>query len=204
MGAMVAKSLGEKIDMRYSGFEVTMRGKKAKLGTDFLRKWQDETGRRWVAWSRAWKVTTLAGRWEMWVTGQKDVFKDFKINKRAQIVIVANSWVGATLDLGMCNRFTAKVYNHVGISLYEELQQQYDSTVSDTGQGCLIFYASPTVWPQWNPAHVGIQDGSYIIDINCALGHADVVKKHNQTELADKYPDNVKKSPKELIDLDGE
>ena len=45
----------------------------------------------------------------------------------------------------------------------------------------------------------------FIIDTNCLLGHSNLVKKHTQAELENKYPGEAKKKlPKELKDLDGE
>lgn len=119
-----------------------------------------------------WVVTAMKGRFEIKVSPphESNTVK-FKIDKRAHIVIVARSWVGATLtELGssMCNRFTYRVYNHVGISLPEGLQDQYNATVLDEGQGCLIFYTK-SAFP--NASHVGIQVGLNIIDIDCALAH---------------------------------
>ena len=60
------------------------------------------------------------GRWEIKVAPphESNIVK-FKIYKRAQIVSVANSRGGATskeLGASMCNRVTAKVYNHECIS----------------------------------------------------------------------------------------
>ncbi|MEM2368589.1 MAG: hypothetical protein QXQ50_10195, partial [Candidatus Bathyarchaeia archaeon] len=157
-----------------------------------------------------WIVTKMKGRFEIKVSPphESNTVK-FKIDKRAQIVILANSWAGATsteLGSSMCFKFTARVYNHVGISLPEKLDPpggQYDKTELDEGQGCLIFYAI-NVSPTWDPAHVGIQDGQSIIDINCALGHPDDIRKHLQSELASKYKDSKKKAPSELIALDSE
>jgi len=151
-----------------------------------------------------WVITREKGRWEIKVAPphESNTIK-FKINKRAQIVSVANSWVGTRpSDLEHCNRFVARCYNHVNISLSEKLQEQYDSTEDDIGEGCLIFYASPDHWPTWNPAHVGIQDGKFIIDTNCTLDHGSLVKKHGQDLPI--YPAKKKKSPKELKELDGE
>lgn len=116
------------------------------------------------------------------------------------------------LGLSMCFRFTHKVYNHVGIPLPEAIEppdqpNQYDATVPDVGEGCLIFYTHRE-FPDC--AHVGIQDGANIIDINCARGHTtgDLldVRKHPQSDLRipDDYADSQKKAPQELKDLDGE
>ena len=148
-------------------------------------------------------VTKMKGRWEIKVSPHKSNTVRFKIDKREQIVIVANSWVGMEKELWFCDKFTAEVYNHVDISLPEKLRDQYNITVPDKGQGCLIFYAM-IVSPTWNPAHVGIQDGTFVIDTNCQLGHGSRVKKHNQSELEPLYVSIQKKSPKELKDLDGE
>jgi hypothetical protein len=157
-----------------------------------------------------WIVTKEKGRWEIKVAPphESNAVK-FKINKRAQIVSVANSWVGAIpSDQELCDKFVARVYNHIGISLPLGVNKQYNSTTEDRGLGCLIFYD----WidePEWEPAHVGIWDGgSSVIDTNCKLEeHKDPyrVMKHDQQKLEDKYPnESRKRAPKELKDLDGE
>ncbi|MCS7192112.1 MAG: hypothetical protein NZ937_03970 [Armatimonadetes bacterium] len=133
----------------------------------------------------------------MWVAGQKDMFKDYKIDKRAQILITAYTWINADRNVHgayPCNRLTYSVYNCVGLSLPYELERypgappnhppnQFDSTVADTKDGSLLFYTMSN-FPDC--AHVGIKDGQDIIDINCALGHTNrsglpIVKKHSQS-----------------------
>ena len=158
-----------------------------------------------------WIITKEKGRWEIRVEGHKSNTVKFKINKRAQIVSVANSWVGAIpSDQELCDKFVARVYNHVGISLPLGVGKQYSSTEFDIGAGCLIFY-DWTDEPEWEPAHVGIWDGgSSVIDTNCKLKEHEEdnpyrVMKHDQQKLEDKYPnESRKRAPKELKDLDGE
>jgi len=163
-----------------------------------------------------WVITREKGRWEIKVAPphESNTVK-FKINKRKQIVITANSWVGYILpenETMLCHEFTAKVYNHVDIRLTGTVQPQYDATVPDEGEGCLIFY---TVRNFPDAAHVGIQDGEYIIDINCWEGHSRDVRRHSQGYLARLYKatqqeqgytpqDPQKKAPQELKNLDGE
>jgi hypothetical protein len=157
-----------------------------------------------------WVITREKGRWEINVAPphESNTIK-FKINKRAQIVRVANSWVGAIpSDQELCDAFVARVYNHVGISLPLGVGKQYNSTTEDIGVGCLIFYDDEDE-PEWEPAHAGIWDGgSSVIDTNCKLEeHKDPyrVMKHDQQKLEDKYPnESRKRAPKELKDLDGE
>jgi len=161
-----------------------------------------------------WVITREKGRWEIKVAPphESNIVK-FKINKRAQIVSVANSWVGTKpSDQEYCNRFVVRVYNHVGIPLSGTVGPLYNSTLTDTGEGCLIFYTEKEQG-EWDPAHVGIQDSEFIIDTNCKI-HVDpnrpdddpyIVKKHNQQALEDEYPEESRKrAPKELKDLDGE
>ena len=163
-----------------------------------------------------WVITREKGRWEIKVAPphESNTVK-FKINKRKQIVITANSWVGYILpenETMLCHEFTAKVYNHVDIRLTGTVQPQYDATVPDEGEGCLIFY---TVRNFPDAEHVGIQDGEYIIDINCWEGHSRDVRRHSQGYLARLYKatqqeqgytpqDPQKKAPQELKNLDGE
>jgi hypothetical protein len=156
-----------------------------------------------------WVITREKGRWEIKVAHHESNTIKFKINKRAQIVRVANSWVGAIpSDRELCDKFVARVYNHIGISLPLGVNKQYNSTTEDRGLGCLIFYD----WrdePGWEPAHVGIWDGgSSVIDTNCILKeHKDPyrVMKHDQQKLEKEYPkESRKRAPKELKDLDGE
>ncbi|MDW8026721.1 MAG: hypothetical protein RMK18_12805, partial [Armatimonadota bacterium] len=119
----------------------------------------------------------------MWVAGQKDVFKDFKIDKRAQIVIVARSWVGAIHDPskprwhGPCWGFAAEVYNHVGFRLSNS-KSQYNETTEDKNyvKARLVFFW--VLATKEDPAHVAIQTGiDSVVDINCGPppGHWDPV-----------------------------
>jgi hypothetical protein len=188
--------------------------KDRKETATFWRQWEDEKG-AWTAWSAVWKVTQSGGRWKMWVAGQQEIFKDFKVNKRAQIVITALSWLKATStqlgggQLGLCNTLTAKVYNHVGIKLPIGLQDQYNFSQADTQEGCLIFYSYSALS---NVGHVGIKAGIYIIDINCAQEPPHqtqdgvlCVDKHPQATLVGQYnagPDM--RAPKDLEKLDKE
>lgn len=163
-----------------------------------------------------WIITKEKGRWEIKVASpHKSNTVKFKIDKREQIVLVANSWVGIMpSEEESCNRFVVRVYNHVGIPLTGTVEPLYDSTLPDEGKGCLIFYNMREPGEgEWDPAHVGIQDGSSIIDTNCRIhfdpnnpeDHAYIVKKHDQQALENAYPrESRKRAPKELKDLDGE
>jgi hypothetical protein len=187
--------------------------KDGKETATFWRQWEDKEG-AWTAWSAVWKVTQSGGRWEMWVAGQQEIFKDFKVDKRAQIVITALSWLKATStqlgggQLGLCNTLTAKVYNHVGIKLPIGLQDQYNFSQADAQEGCLIFY-SYSAFP--NVGHVGIKAGIYIIDINCAQEPPHekdgllCVDKHPQATLVGKYKAGPEmRAPEDLKKLDKE
>lgn len=161
------------VNLKRPNPKTSLGGKEAKVKATFLGKWQDLTGRRWVAWSGVWKVTTLAGRWEMWVAGQKDVFKDFKIDKRAQILITSYTWIKANRNVPgafPCNALTYSVYNHVGLSLPYALNDQYSFTIPEADEGSLLFYIK-VLEAGWG--HVGIKNGQDIIDINCAREHVD-------------------------------
>lgn len=150
----------------------------------------------------------------MWVTGQGDEFKDLKINKRAQIVIVARSWKGATEKPewhSPCWGFAAEVYNHVGFNLPDTKREQYDQTIQDQHyvKARLVFFW--VIATEKYPAHVAIQTGiDSVVDINCFKGHRDPVSgklnvdEHDLAEMIEHYPKHEFKSPKELQDLDGE
>jgi len=179
------------------------------------REWQDNSGQIWTIWSGIWKVTKLAGRWELWVGGVKGDKATFKIQKRDQILITAYTWIKANRNVPgafPCNALTYSVYNHVNLPLPYELgpnqpPNQFDSTVPDTGEGSLIFYTYSS-FPDC--AHVGIKDGIDIIDINCALKHTDqnnllLVDKHLQSLLIPHYAAvSNPKTLKDLIELDKE
>ncbi|MCS7192856.1 MAG: C40 family peptidase, partial [Armatimonadetes bacterium] len=202
---------------------ILLKRPKPKTGGDPDDK---ETAKPWkfernmpTCWSAAWNVTKMKGRWEMWVAGQKDVFKDFKIDKRAQIVIVARSWVGAIHDPskprwhGPCWGFAAEAYNHVGFNLPDTEREQYDKTTEDKNyvKARLIFFWVDATAKY--PAHVAIQTGiDSVVDINCGgpTAHSDPVSgklnvsEHDLARMIKHYPKHELKSPKELQDLDGE
>jgi len=152
-----------------------------------------------------WIVTEKKGRWTVLISPpHRSNEVKFKIDKRKQIVLVAKSWVGATKaelgDSGLCWALAAKVYSHIGFPLPPSEQQYYltviDPTIMD---GCLVFYS---VRDPFDPAHVAIQVGlGLVVDINCNLGHPNDVQMHAAPIYAG---GNQRKSPLELIVLDGE
>jgi len=114
-------------------------------------------------------VTKELGRLKITTRDYASSEAQFKVDKRSQIVQVANSWVGATSAQigGNCNDLVGKVYNHVGLPLtIESTQAQYNSaTTPCTGDGCILFYHGVDDSPN-NVAHDAIKDGTQRININ--------------------------------------
>lgn len=169
----------------------------------------------------------------MWVTGQKEVFQYFKIDKRAQIIITAFSWENGPRSGMLCNDFVGHVYNHVGIKVNgSSVSSVWASTkeygTQDKNLAVVVFYRSPTqgtntAWgdtdDQGNKAsHVGIRvkDGEVreIVDVNCNLDDydGDKVHRHFEDEPLVKHPGSTPvvgdkkkdRTPPELIALDKE
>ncbi|WP_106381418.1 hypothetical protein [Abditibacterium utsteinense] len=122
-----------------------------------------------------WDITRVKGRWSIGVESpHRGNTTSFKVDKRGQIVELANSWVGATpAQLGSasanCNDLTAVIYSHLGLPLpggNAGTQAQYDSAnFSCSGDGCLLFYSGIGA-PVGNVAHVAISSGGQRININ--------------------------------------
>jgi hypothetical protein len=117
-----------------------------------------------------WDITRDMGKWSLQVEyPYESNTANFKIDKRSQIVQVANSWLGATAAQvgGNCNDFVGKVYNHVGLPLtVASTQAQYSSAdTACAGDGCILFYSSINA-PPGNVAHDAIEAGTQRININ--------------------------------------
>lgn len=115
-----------------------------------------------------WDTTEFSGKWHIKVAGHKSSSAQFKIDKREQIVQVANSWVGAPqAQLGAganCNDLSARVYSHVGLPIGTTTNNQYNnSTDACSGNGCLLFYS---VLADWDAAHVAIEASGQRINLN--------------------------------------
>ena len=172
----------------------------------------------------SWDVTRAKGRWSIKVESpHRSNTASFKVDKRGQIVEVANSWKGApeanmdpaqpagTFHGGTnCNEFVGYVYGYVGLSLVDgtvrEMYYQTNST-PDTQQGSIAFYHRWGVTDAWQ--HNAINVGGGIVDQNCNIGlHDDTVDGHSATHAdlvnVDKYGQPVYRSTQELQDLDQE
>ncbi len=154
----------------------------------------------WPYWSvdPGWDVTELRGKWNVSVKlPNNDIppqqSTDFKIDKRDQIVQLANSWVGALAaqvaanspsGTASCGAFTSMIYTHLGLGALESGvgPQLGQAQIHKTGKGVLLFYALPKP-TGWDPAHVAIQDGTaYRININSNTGGPAVVTREGVLE----------------------
>jgi NlpC/P60 family. len=157
-----------------------------------------------------WVVTEKKGRWTILISPpHRSNEVKFKINKREQIVLVAESWVGATSAQlgGLCWTLASKVYGHVGFSLPAS-SEQYHRTIPEPTlkNGNLIFYTF-TQFP--NASHVAIQvDIGFVVDINCeSFANKDIHPDNSivgRHVLPRGYAASERKSPLELVILDGE
>ncbi len=159
-----------------------------------------------------WIVTEKKGRWTVLISPpHRSNEVKFKIDKRKQIVLVAQGWVGATsVELGgLCWTLASKVYTHVGFPLPES-KEQYNSTILDptTKSGCLIYYFAQRD-SQIILSHVAIQtNAGFVVDINCDPFankdiHPDVliVREH---VLPRGYVKSEMRTSPEIVMLDGE
>lgn len=178
-----------------------------------------------------WIVTQEKGRWDVKIEPKHDSNTvQFKIDKREQIVQVAESWVNANRNNMLCNAFVGHVYNHVGINVDgSSVTSVWTSTqefgTQDSTHAVAVFYRSPSqntgiAWGDGSDqggtaGHVAIRvkDGN-VVDANCALDQYDTQKVHRHTEneplakwpgdtpvVGDKKKD---RTPPELITLDSE
>ena len=125
-----------------------------------------------------WMITPERGKWTIRVQyPHRSNIVTFQINKREQIVQLANSWIGAASALlggnGNCNDLTGKVYGHLGLPLSGGTAVQHDAATNVcSGDGCLLFYSVnfPNEPTKWSPSHVAIADGGQRININSNTG----------------------------------
>ncbi len=122
-----------------------------------------------------WLVRQEKGRWQIKLRGYRSNTVGFKIDKRKQIVEVANSWVGAT-GLPGCDEFVGIVYNHLGLSLPSNGTGAQYAAASDAcaGDGCILFYFSE----MGGVAHDAIRVGTERLDVNSNTSTPD-----NNTEV---------------------
>jgi hypothetical protein len=136
----------------------------------------------WEYWSvdPGWDVTKLRGKWNISVKFSNNTIPfqqsaNFKIDKRDQIVKLANSWIGGTAaqmqaagaSSGLCGGLTSMVYNQLGLGPLSSPvgTQLSQASVVTSGKGSLAFYCDLGDSP-WEPSHVAIVDGSQRININ--------------------------------------
>ena len=129
-----------------------------------------------------WPVRQVKGRWQIKVAGYKSNTASFKVDKRKQIVKVAESWIGARQDTGhggvYCDDFVGHVYGYVGLAVsgggnaVDDLYNSTDTTIQDAQQASIAFYHFPTDGvTTWRHAAVNV-GGGQIVDQNCGLPHA--------------------------------
>ncbi len=156
-----------------------------------------------------WAVQQAKGRWQIKVQGYKSNTVTFKIDKRKQIVEVANSWSTATqteltaAGATVCNGLTAKIYNHVGIPLSGTITPQYNSaTVPCFGEGCLLFYAE-AFKTEWDPAHIAVKADGQRVNVNSATKPFPLYGASKEAENAG-VPDDYKADvrSRSTVDLD--
>ena len=156
-----------------------------------------------------WPVQQVKGRWHIKVQGYKSNTVTFKVDKRKQIVEVANSWSTATqaeltaAGATVCNGLTAKIYNHVGLPLSGTITPQYNSaTVPCGGEGCLLFYAE-SFKVDWEPAHIAIKADGQRVNVNSATKRFPEYGASKESENAG-VPDDYKAEVRSgsTVDLD--
>ena len=126
-----------------------------------------------------WPVRQVKGRWQIKVQGYKSNTVTFKVDKRKQIVEVANSWDGAPKGSpgngSLCDDFARYIYSYVGLgagggSTVTDLYNSMNTAKQDTGKGAIAFYHFPSDSnAQWK--HNGVGVGGSIVDQNCPLPH---------------------------------
>ncbi len=129
-----------------------------------------------------WLVRQAKGRWQIKVQGYKSNTATFKIDKRKQIVEVANSWVGARQDTGhngpYCDDLCRYFYEYTGLSVggggnnVVALYNSMNTASQDIQKAAIAFYHFPadtnTTW-RHNALNIG---GGQIVDQNCGLPHS--------------------------------
>ena len=180
-----------------------------------------------------WPVRQSKGRWQIKVQGYKSNTATFKIDKREQIVKVAQSWPGAA-QRGFdetppqsanyhggqfCDDLARYIYEYVGLivggggSNVVALYASMNTASQDSQKGAIAFYHFPTdPNTTWRHNAVNISSGQ-IVDQNCGLPHQTdgpipLVGQHSDVDpalvKASKYAAPSYYSTVELQDLDGE
>ncbi len=169
----------------------------------------------------SWDVTRAKGRWSIKVESpHRSNTVNFKVNKRGQIVEVAQSWVGAEQNVGhggeICDDIVRYVYGYVGLGVEQAgtTTELYNASLQSSGQGGMVFYRNLDS-PTWQ--HVGIDIGGDIVDQNCgcphsmtdpptvgshAVDHPDLQRTNQNPPHYDQPP--VHRDLQELVTLDGE
>ena len=131
-----------------------------------------------------WPVRQVKGRWQIRASGYKSNTASFKVDKRKQIVKVAQSWVGARQDTGhggvYCDDLVRYFYEYVGLVVsgggnnVVALYSSMNTVGQDLQKGAIAFYHFPTdpdtTW-RHNALNVA---GGQIIDQNCGLEHSKI------------------------------
>lgn len=131
-----------------------------------------------------WLVRQAKGRWQIKVQGYKSNTATFKIDKRKQIVEVANSWVGARQDTGhggiYCDDLCRYFYEYTGLVIggggnnVVALYNSIDSSTQDTKKGAIAFYHFPTD-PNTTWRHNAMNvSGGLVVDQNCGHEHSKI------------------------------
>ncbi len=131
-----------------------------------------------------WRVTSEKGRWQIKALGVRSNTVTFKIDKRKQIVEVAQSWVGARQDTGhgglYCDDLCRYFYEYTGLVIggggnnVVALYNSIDSSTQDTKKGAIAFYHfsnDPNTTWRHNAMNVS---GGLVVDQNCGLEHSKI------------------------------
>ena len=164
-------------------------------------------------------VTKMKGRWEIKVSPHKSNTVRFKIDKRKQIVITAESWEGAIVTSAreLCSDFVERVYRHVNILVNgNTVSTLRDSTTENKDQdskpAAVVFYGRIGDASGWGHAAIrvtvqviGGKVTGDVIDANCDLvNDRNKASKHGEDDHLPRRLIKDDRTPKELIDLDGE
>jgi hypothetical protein len=162
-----------------------------------------------------WIITAEQGKWEIKVapphTSNTVVFK---IDKRKQIQIVADEWVGCPASdfptpTKTCNKFVGYVYHYLGLKLNPATPNTVykDCPTQDAKVGSITFYGIIGSGGNFFCQHVAINIGSgQIDDLNCPYKPSEVnTHAEDEPSLKTKWPLAPRhQATQELIDLDAE
>ena len=161
-----------------------------------------------------WPMRQVKGRWQIKASGYKSNTVTFKVDKRKQIVEVANSWVGYEISSTTnCNATIDYIYSYVGLPLGSGgsatalWMASDDNPAKDSMPGSIIFYRSPSqTSATWTDAkttangqiasHSALRIDNGIVDTNCGTpGYAPPYNIHYHTNINDPLIANPGRTP---------